>query len=141
MKAFFDTSVLIAAFTETHPHHQPSFRAFAAADRESSACAAHTMAEVFAVLTRLPVKPPISPQAAVLSISEIRSRLTVISLDEEDYFHTLEDAAGLALSGGRIYDALLLRCAEKHGSDVVYTWNLKHFQSIAPQLADRIRTP
>jgi predicted nucleic acid-binding protein len=141
VSCFFDTSVLVAAFTELHPRHEASFRAFAAADREAAFCGAHTMAEVFAVMTRLPVSPPISPESALLFVGEIRKRLTVIPLDAADYSDTIERAVERAVSGGRIYDALLLRCAEKAGTDTIYTWNVKHFETIAPGLAGRIRTP
>jgi hypothetical protein len=36
---------------------------------------------------------------------------------------------------GRIYDALLLRCAVKVKAEAVFTWNLKHFRAINPSLA------
>ena len=43
--------------------------------------------------------------------------------------------------GWRIYDALLLQCALKAKADVIYTWNLKHFQQLAPNIASTIKTP
>jgi hypothetical protein len=41
----------------------------------------------------------------------------------------------------KVYDALLLRRAEKCGAERIYTWNLSHPRRIAPDLADRGRTP
>jgi hypothetical protein len=49
--------------------------------------------------------------------------------------------AGRGFTGGRVYDALLLSCAPKAKAQTIYTWNAKHFQAIAPELAGRIRTP
>jgi len=54
---------------------------------------------------------------------------------------TLRRTANLGRSGGMIYDALLLACARKVQAERIYTWNVKHFQTVAPDLADRIMTP
>ena len=83
----------------------------------------------------------IPPEQAILFISEMRERCTVISLDESEYSSTLEGAARQGLRGGRVYDALLLRCALKSKAEKIYTWNLKHFRSFNPDLAPRIFTP
>jgi predicted nucleic acid-binding protein len=141
LREFFDTSVLVAAFLRTHPHHEPSIQRFAAAERQSSACAIHTLAELYSALTALPVKPSIPPEQGLLFIQEVRKRLTPVSLDPEEYFATIEQAADRGLTSGRIYDALLLACAAKSKAKTIYTWNLKHFQSIAPHLAHIIQTP
>ena len=141
MKLFFDTSVLVASFVSGHPHHQASLKLFAPATPKDSACGLHTVAEVFAVLSSLAVKPPISPEQAALFVDEVRLRLTAVSLTVAEYYDALKAASERGLAGGRIYDALLLQCARKSGAELIYTWNLKHFQAIAPDLAKRIRTP
>jgi hypothetical protein len=64
-----------------------------------------------------------------------------LTLTGEEYFGAIEHAAERGFTSGRIYDALLLRCAGKVKADIIYTWNLKHFRMIDPRLADRIRTP
>ena len=141
MKAFIDTSVLVAAFRGDHVHHERSLRVFAPSTAKDAACSLHTLAELFAVLTALPVKPPVSPEHAMLFLDDIRARLTPISLDSQDYYQTLRAAANQGLTGGRIYDALLLRCAKKCNAQIIYTWNVRHFEAIAPDLAARMRTP
>jgi predicted nucleic acid-binding protein len=141
VKNFFDTSVLMAALLGGHIHHEPSVRLFASADAKESACSAHTLAELFATLTAIPVKPMIPPEQAVLFLEDIRQRLTAIPLASRDYFETIHDAARQGLSGGRIYDALLLRCARNCKAEIIYTWNLKHFRVLAPDLAERLQTP
>jgi len=141
VKQFFDSSVLIAALWEGHVHHQPSFRRFESAAVRRSSCAVHTLAEVYAVMTALPLKPVIPPEQGLLFVEELRSRLTTISLTVDEYHATIRGASDRGLVGGRIYDALLLRCAEKANAEVIYTWNLKHFRSLAPHLAARIETP
>ncbi len=141
MKEFFDTSVLVAAFRGGHVHHLPSLKRFAAAEKRHSACGIHSLAEVYAVMTVLPVKPMIPPEQALLFVEEVRERLTLVSLSAEEYFVAIQNAASRGFAGGRIYDSLLLACAAKCQAQVVYTWNLKHYQSLAPSLAPRIQTP
>lgn len=141
MKTFFDTSILVAAFWEDHPHHQISLNVFSATRKKEAACAAHSLAEVYAVMTRLPVRPVVTGEQAMLFVHEMRDRLTVITLTENDYYATLQEAAERGHLGGRIYDALLLRCAAIAKAETIYTWNLKHFQHLAPDIASKIQTP
>jgi predicted nucleic acid-binding protein len=141
MNEFFDMSVLVATFWHGHIHHEKSLKRFAAATKPGSACALHTLAEVYAVMTALPLKELLPPEQVLLFVEEIRHRLSIIALNESEYCAALEDAAGRGFTGGRIYDALLLRCAMKVKAENIYTWNAKHFQAIAPEIADRIRTP
>ena len=141
MKEFFDTSVLIASFWRGHPDHEASLKLVAAAHKKKSACALHTLAEVYAGMTALPVKQVIPPDQALLFVQEVRDRCTIVTLGEDEYYRTIALAAEQGFSSGRIYDALLLRCAVKVKAEVVFTWNLRHFRTIAPHLADRIRTP
>jgi predicted nucleic acid-binding protein len=141
LKEFFDTSVLMAAFWGGHVHHGASIKRFAAASKQNSACAAHSVAEVYAGMTALPVRPPIPPEQAWLFIEEMQRRLTFVALGAEEYLETIRRAATQGLASGRVYDALLLHCAAKAKVQVIYTWNLKHFQSIAPELAGHMRTP
>ncbi len=141
MRDFFDTSVLVAAFWRGHGQHAASLRLFAAARKEQSACGIHTLAEVYASMSALPVKPMIPSEQAFLFVEEVRQRLTLVSLSEREYLATIHQASEQGLTGGRIYDALLLRCAENCAAQHIYTLNLKHFQAIAPRLASRMRTP
>lgn len=141
MRDFFDTSVLVAAFWGGHAQHPASLRRFAVASPDQSACGIHTLAEVYASISALPVKPPIPPEQAYLFVEEVRKRLTTVSLSGGEYLATIQRASEQGLAGGRIYDALLLRCAANCHAQNIYTLNLKHFQIIAPSLARHLRTP
>jgi hypothetical protein len=92
-------------------------------------------------MTALPVKPMIPPEQAMLFVEEVRDRLTLISLSADEYFDVIQNAASEGSTGGRIYNSLLLACAAKCKAQAIYTWNLKHYQSLAPNLAPRIQTP
>jgi predicted nucleic acid-binding protein len=141
LKAFLDTLVLVAAFWGDHPDHASSLALFIEMRRKTGACGIHSLAEVYAVMTALPVRPLLAPEQVYLFVEQIPERLMVIALEESDYLKTVRDLAERRFASGRIYDALLLACARKSRAETVYTWNLKHFRQIAPDLADRIRTP
>lgn len=141
MKAFLDTSVFVAAYEDTHPHYAPSLDLLSRADKQGYFCAAHTLAEIYSVLTRLPLRPRVSPEDAMLFLSDVLERVSLVTLTEAEYIETLETAAAAGITGGQIYDALLARCAIKTGAETLYTWNIRHFERVAPELAGRVRTP
>lgn len=101
----------------------------------------HTLAEVYATMTALPVKPPIPPEQVMLFVGEVPDRLTLVSLDESEYFAAIKMSAERGFTSSRVYDALLLACAAKVRAQTIYTWNLGRFRAIAPELGNRIRTP
>jgi predicted nucleic acid-binding protein len=141
MKAFFDTSVLVAVFWGDHVHHGPSLKALASAQRESSACGVHSLAEVYRALTKLPVRPLLPPEQVFLFVEELPARLTLVGLDQAEYISTIRQVAERKLAGSLVYDALLLACARKWEAKTIYTWNANHFREVAPDLASSIRTP
>jgi predicted nucleic acid-binding protein len=141
MKEFFDTSVLVASFWSGHVDHEVSLKRVAAANKNKSACALHTLAEVYASMTALPVKNVIPPDQALLFVQEVRDRFSIVTLSEGEYYATIQLAAERGFTSGRIYDALLLQCAAKVRAEVIYTWNLKHFKVIDPRMAHKIQTP
>jgi predicted nucleic acid-binding protein len=141
MKEFCGTSVLVASFWRGHREHEASLKLVAAANKKKSSCALHTLAEVYATMTALPVKHVIPPDQALPFIQEVRDRFTIVTLEEDEYYHTIRQAAERGFASGRIYDALLLRCAAKIKAEVNYTWNVKHFKLIDPQQAHKVKTP
>ena len=141
MKAFLDTSVMIAAFWGDHADHDASLQTFVGASRETGACGIHSLAEVYATMTALPVRPLLAPEQVFLFVQQITERLTTIVLDPAEYLEAIRGLSDHGVAGGRVYDALLLACARKVGAETIYTWNVKHFRQLAPDLASRIRTP
>ncbi|MGA8145456.1 MAG: PIN domain-containing protein [Candidatus Acidiferrales bacterium] len=141
MKWFFDTSVLVPAFLEDHEHHERSLEAFLRADKKHGCCAAHGLAEFYAVVTRLPGRYRMSGDQVMLLIQNIRDRLAIISLAADEYLAVLEESAGAGGIGGTVYDALLMRCANKSSAETIYTWNVKHFQQFGGEISKRVRTP
>lgn len=139
MKYFFDTSVLVAAFQEDHEHHEPSFAAFLKADPSRACCAGHGLAEVFSALTRMPGKNRVSGDQAMLFLQNVRERLSVVTLTGDEYFAAFTEATSAGIVGGAVYDALLAHSALKSGATTIYTWNVRHFQRLGPEVARRVK--
>ena len=141
MKAFLDSSVLVASFNEQHVHHEPSFQLVRAQNKKTGCISAHSLAEVYSTLTGMPGKHRVSPDQVLLFLDSLRETLSVISIDADDYRLALESAASINIIGGAIYDALLGHIARKSKSEVIYTWNVKHFSRLAPEVSHLVRTP
>jgi predicted nucleic acid-binding protein len=93
--------------------------------------AAHALAELYAVLTTLPVSPRITPeQAGKLIRHTVTSQMDVIVLDGDDYEAVIDRLTELGLTGGIVYDALHLRAAEKAGADRLATFNRRDFDRL-----------
>jgi predicted nucleic acid-binding protein len=67
--------------------------------------------------------------------------LTIIGLNEKEYFNAISAASAVGVVGGGIYDAVLGHCALKANAESIYTWNLKHFKRLGPDITDRVKTP
>lgn len=127
MRALLDSSVLVPVFVGDHPHHKASLDIFLRFGRRQSCCAAHSLAEVYATVTRLPGKYRVSAEQALLFLREIRDRLTTVTLNDEEYYAAMERASACGVVGGAIYDVLVANCALKARAEVIYTWNVRHF--------------
>ena len=144
MKVLFDTSVLVAAMVSAHPAHDQavSWLRRAKSGHVEFLVAAHTVAELYAVLTRLPTLPRISPVAALRLVEEnVTAHAQVVALDAADYRALLRRWADLEVAGGAVYDGLIARVAEKVGADRLLTLNLKHFRRVWPEGASAIVSP
>ena|ERR1700761_3090047 len=138
---FLDTSVLIPVAQVSHVHHRPSGDLFNFLEKKKTSVSAHTLAEVYSTLTAMPPGKRLTPDETVVAIETFLRRLSAVSLSPDEYLETIRNTARLGHTSGMIYDALHLACARKINADLIYTWNVKNFRSLAPDLADKIRTP
>jgi predicted nucleic acid-binding protein len=141
VKSFFDTSVLLASLLDGHEHYERSFAILAGANRKNACCAAHSLAELYATLTRLPGKLGLNIDQALAAVDSVAERLELISLEPPKYRHLIREAANWGIAGGTIYDALLGQCALKARATKIYTWNAGHFRLLGDEIAGKIRTP
>jgi predicted nucleic acid-binding protein len=144
VKAFFDTSVLIAAFVEDHEHHERALPLLESVHegKTEGVVSAHSLLEIHAILTRLPRSPRILPQQAATLVEENLARaFTVVALTTKEYLDLVTKLGREGITGGQSYDALHLRCAEKAMADRVYTFNTRHFEALAPPFSAVIVAP
>ena len=141
MKLFLDTSVLVPVFYGDHVHHQASLALFIQCNKTMGCCGAHSLAEVYSTLTRMPGKHRISGEQAMLFIGSIQERLSIIALDGDEYAEALRVSASLGIVGGGIYDAMLARCALKAKAEAIYSWNGRHYGLCGADVTGRLRTP
>jgi predicted nucleic acid-binding protein len=144
VKVYFDTSVLIAAVVGSHPSHVQASAALKAVNEKQiqAFASTHGLAEMYAVLTRLPLKPAIYPAEAWQIVTRnVLPHFRVIDLNTDDYRSALQLSAESGWLGGRFYDVLHIVAAQKSECDSLYTYNLKHFQELAGRWGNRIRTP
>jgi predicted nucleic acid-binding protein len=138
---FLDTSVLVAAVRANDQRHAASFDLVKRCSPENAACAAHTLAELYAGLTGM--RPPnrFRVAEALQLLEQFRKKFQWVELNADEILETAHRIGALGLLGGIIYDALLLACARKVNAERIYTWNERHFKLVAPDLAERIVTP
>jgi predicted nucleic acid-binding protein len=137
-----DTSVLVAAMVEAHPMHELALpwlqRVKGASDL--GVVAVHSIAELYAILTTLPVHPQISPSIARRLIERnVLDSCEIVSLSQ-DYIAIIDHLSESGTVGGVTYDALTLHTALKANADRVITLNEKDLQRICTELADQVVT-
>jgi predicted nucleic acid-binding protein len=141
---YVDTNVLVAASLEAHPHHAPAedwLRRVHAG--ELKACiATHGVAEMFVVLTRVPISPPVQPHEAWRLIQgNVLPYFKLVALSARDYRQALADCAKAGWTGGRVYDSLHLMAARRARCNQICTFNLRHFRETAPDFGSSIHMP
>lgn len=108
-----DTSVVIAALSPWHDHHDEAQRALA---RRVTAVA-HVIAESYSVLTRLPEPFRMTPAEAA---DGLRQRFTsVIGLPDSVAQSLPGQLAAAGVSGGSVYDAVVGLTAASHDAELL----------------------
>jgi predicted nucleic acid-binding protein len=136
MKALFDTSIIVSGIVESHPMHSKCLPWLQRARADDFECVvvSHCLAETYAVLTTLPVRPRISPQLAKqLTYTNLEAFARIVPLTVGDYKTTIERMAALGLWGGVVYDAIVATVARRLSVDKLLTLNADDFQRVWPE--------
>lgn len=141
-KFLCDTTVLFAASDTAHQHHTRSLALVATARPSRAFVAAHSLAELYATLSATPAPRMRRLEQVLEAVEQAAHVFTPVTLRRPDYLWVLRHVAAVGARSGQIYDALVLKCAERAGVEVVYTWNTAHFTRVAwAEMIDRIRSP
>src|SRR5437773_9243290 len=116
LKRFFDSSVLVPVLYADHPQHLSSTKLFVDAGKDDF-CALRTLGEVYATLTGLPLRPRITGPEGISIVKQIRERLTLITLSEQEYVSALElassDRKSTRLNSSHITISYAVFCLKK----------------------------
>ena len=145
MKWYFDTSVFVAAAVSTHPQYTDAVKVLMelVAGRHHGIASGHSLAEVYAVLTRTPFRNRPSVVQVMQAIESLMlSRIELVTLTGAEYEAVIRRCAANGWTGGRVYDAIHVECAAKSDCDRLYTFNMKDFVTLSPPaLAQKLASP
>lgn len=143
MRIAFDTSVLVAALIEPHPHHERAVTWLeeAATERLSGECTWHAVAETWSVLTRLPLQPPVSPAMADSAVTRVLERIDAVTIDGTVYLRAMRRCSDRGLRSGALFDALHVASAEERRVDGLVTFNRGDFERLITDESPPIIVP
>jgi predicted nucleic acid-binding protein len=144
MKAYFDTNVLVAALQPNHIHHGRSFAAYIRVQKGAvdGYLSGQGLTELYSVLTRTPWKIPVSPREILAAIQQsIVPCFHIVDVSAQSYLAAIAICGSAGWRGGRVHDAVHIQAAVQAGCDVIYTFDVVHFQALAPEWSGRIQSP
>ncbi len=130
----FDTSCLVAAFCAWHESHERCRLAFSKAKAHDGALvvAAHTIIELYSVLSRLPAPHRLAPDVCYQIIQENLRVAHTVPATTQTYWDVLIGCRAKNISGGTVYDALIVQAAVIAKVQTIVTLNTKHFSRLVP---------
>ena len=130
-----DSSYLVPLLSDLHAHHKPTQDSYERCIERGDEIVLpiHAVLECYSVLTRMPPPYRLSADIAQRTIADTFSRIAVVvGVKSAILWDYLLELAARHVIGGRVYDALIARCAADAGATLLLTWNPKHFVAIAP---------
>jgi predicted nucleic acid-binding protein len=144
MKAYFDSNVLVAALKAEHLDHARSLAAVVRVHRGEMAgsTSAHALTEVYSVLTRTPFSVRVYPNEALAMIEQsVLPKFEIVEVSLRGHLTALRVCGDAGWKGGRVHDAVHIQAAVQAGCDLIYTYDVEHFQALTPEWGDRIQNP
>jgi predicted nucleic acid-binding protein len=125
-----DTSCLVAAVCSWHERHEATRREIARREAagERLVLAAHSLAETYSVLTRLPEPHRLAPADALGVLEANWAQTTAVALTAADYRSVLRRCRDAGIGGGAVYDALIAAGARRARVSTVITWDIAGFE-------------
>ena len=101
----------------------------------------HSMAELYSVLSKLPLTEKIQPALAqTLIVTNLESWVKV-SLDFDDYCAAIDRVTQSRMVSGAIFDALIAQAALKAEVDRILTFNVKDFSRLGDEVSQLVQVP
>lgn len=144
MKVYVDTNLVIARTLTSQGQHAAAVQFFNNVRDQSSlpVISSHGVVEIYSVLSRIPQPLRLSPAEAWQTIeANVLPLFEVVELSMAEQLSVVRNCARQGIAGGLVYDALHMTAARKAGCERIYTFNVRHFRQVAPDLHDRIHMP
>jgi len=126
-----------------HPRHELCYPYLKAAKEQQTTgyISTHSLAEVYSVITRLPVKPRPTPAQVQTLLTDLLTYVIAVSLEKVDYTNAIDKMVSLNLPGGGIFDALIAQAALRAEVDCLLTLNPDDFTRLSPEIAGLVNIP
>ena len=137
VKVLLDSDVLVAGVMGNHLNHTRAapWLARASTGEVDAIVAAHSLGQVYRVLTTRPVEPRIEPTEALDLIEKsIVAPCRVEALDASGHVKCLRSIARGGVTGGTVYDGLIAEVGRTARVDKVVTFNVSDSRRVAPDL-------
>lgn len=136
MKIGIDASVLIPALHANHPSHAAAARWLSRQmGTHDLVVAQHSVIGCFAVLTRLPGVLRLSAEEARHVLADtVQDHMTVAALTAHATWTIADALAAGSVTGGRVYDALVIATLRAAHVEAIATFNVSHFKELAPDM-------
>ena len=143
MKFLYDTSLLVPALLVKHDRHSIAFPQLETAKRgdDQGYLSTHSLAELYAVATRLPQPIGVSPESAEAMILDMLEYLVPVELSTDDYRQAIARVTSLNLAGGVMYDAVIAQAALKANVERLITLNPKDFDRLGNKVSFLVDVP
>lgn len=142
MLVAFDTSLLVAALREAHPHHLRAARWLAAAKRGHFRAIAPgpVLSETFSALTSIPGLR-LKRSVAHALLTALLDQVELHPVSREAHVLAMARCARMGLVSGAIFDAVIMAAAEEANVDAVVTFNVTDFERFRAEGGPRVVLP
>jgi predicted nucleic acid-binding protein len=111
-----DTNVIVAGLLPWHEHYEVASVQLIELlkSRAEIVLPLPVLVESYSVMTRLPPPRRLASKDAIEILNRsFRYRVTLVGLDGNEGWDLIEDIAQRSITGGTVYDGLILACARK----------------------------
>ncbi len=132
MATAIDTSVVISALLSWHADHERASRWLAQQLGGNRLILPDAvLVEAYAVMTRLPSPHRLSPEDAFALLDANFRGVRSAGLPSKSIWKVLTDVADRHITGGAVYDAMILECSIRAGAKAIATFNVRDFERLS----------
>ena len=128
--------MIVAALAKWHSEHVRAQRAVERAleRKDGVVVPSHALVESFSVLTRMPAPYRAGGADVLQALKQTFESSRVVALNSRSVWPVLDRVVRLGLSGGIVYDALILEAATDAGATELLTLNPRDYERLEPRL-------